>query len=472
VRDEWGRTNLAQQFNLTVAGPAGTVLLTNAPAGSTAPLAVARSLAGSPFLFHGQYFDADTGLYYLRARFYDPFTGLFLQRDPAGYADGVNHYAGFANNPVNLRDPTGAATEELGRQLEEAGNQANMKQDGLSGYLAGRAMVAVGTVLQLGTKAAEGWNLLNSDAPGTVGLLNRMRGAALVTEEIETVKSGYESLQKVAAFGAAAWSRAQGMMSALRHRSNPTWDKLRSEGMADFEIEGYVNAMKRFKKEMKARSVEVAIRGFGEKAQARRENVTKGTLQKPTGVKAKTGADATIEAEIRGRAMDGTVSSMNKTFVSDTDLFYIKVNGRTISAAEASRFQVIVGQEQARAFQRRGYSGIPNVGVLHGPHVNMPELIGTGRLKPGAGAVAEADLIRDKVGGPGDAAFAIRLDGAGNVTAFNPDKARLRSIVMHSLKKFRASPVARQHGLTDLGPHWFRGFDEDLPEVSLPDFLP
>lgn len=472
VRDEWGRTNLAQQFNVTASGPAGTILLTNAPAGSTAPAPVARSLAGSPFLFHGQYFDADTGLYYLRARFYDPLTGLFLQRDPAGYADGVNHYAGFANNPVNLRDPTGAATDELGRQLEELGSQASIKQDGLSGYLVGRALTAVGTVLQLGTKAAEGEELLNSRAPGTVGLLDRMRGAELVVQDMETAKAGYGHLKKGMALGATALSRAQGLLSAVRNRSNPVWDKLRSEGLADFEIEGYLNAVQRYKKEMGARSVEVAIRSFGEKAQPRRERATKGMSQKPTRVKAKTDDFAQIEWQISERDVKGNIFVRNKEFVSDTDLYYIKVDGRTVSLAEASRFQVVVALEQARAFRRRGYTGVPNVGVLHGPHVNMPELVGTGRLKPGGNPLQEWDVIANPdpqkaVGGPGAAAFAIRLDGAGHVTAFNPSPTRLRGIVMESLQKFRASPVARQNELYDLGPRWFQGFNNDLPETSV-----
>ena len=34
-------------------------------------------------------------------------SGLFLQPDPEGFADSVNPYAGFAWDPVNLRDPTG-----------------------------------------------------------------------------------------------------------------------------------------------------------------------------------------------------------------------------------------------------------------------------------------------------------------------------------------------------------------------------
>jgi RHS repeat-associated protein len=36
----------------------------------------------TPFLYDGQYRDADTGLYYLRARYYDPSTASFLSRDP------------------------------------------------------------------------------------------------------------------------------------------------------------------------------------------------------------------------------------------------------------------------------------------------------------------------------------------------------------------------------------------------------
>jgi RHS repeat-associated protein len=58
-------------------------------------------------LFHGQFYDYDAGLYYLRARHYNPFTGLFLQRDPLSYADGPNQYAGFGNNPASFRDPDG-----------------------------------------------------------------------------------------------------------------------------------------------------------------------------------------------------------------------------------------------------------------------------------------------------------------------------------------------------------------------------
>ncbi len=37
----------------------------------------------NPLLFQGQYFDSGTGLYYMRARYYDPTVGRFIQRDPS-----------------------------------------------------------------------------------------------------------------------------------------------------------------------------------------------------------------------------------------------------------------------------------------------------------------------------------------------------------------------------------------------------
>jgi RHS repeat-associated protein len=105
VVDEWSLASAAETLPFTFVPVPGTVLATTGAA--TAPVASARSRVGLSILFHGQVFDADAGLYYLRARFYDPASGLFLERDPEEYVDGPNHYAAFAHDPVSLRDPTG-----------------------------------------------------------------------------------------------------------------------------------------------------------------------------------------------------------------------------------------------------------------------------------------------------------------------------------------------------------------------------
>ena len=50
-----------------------------------------------------------SGLYNMRARYYDPYMRRFIQRDPIGLAGGINQYAYAGNNPVNYRDPSGLA---------------------------------------------------------------------------------------------------------------------------------------------------------------------------------------------------------------------------------------------------------------------------------------------------------------------------------------------------------------------------
>lgn len=62
----------------------------------------------NPFCFTGRELDPETGLYYYRARYYDPATGRFLQKDPIGFLGGdTNLYAYVFNNPVNWVDPLG-----------------------------------------------------------------------------------------------------------------------------------------------------------------------------------------------------------------------------------------------------------------------------------------------------------------------------------------------------------------------------
>ncbi len=60
----------------------------------------------NPFLWQGQYQDPQSGLYYLRARWYDPATGQFLNVDPA-LAITQAPYAYANDDPVNNVDPSG-----------------------------------------------------------------------------------------------------------------------------------------------------------------------------------------------------------------------------------------------------------------------------------------------------------------------------------------------------------------------------
>src|SRR5690606_32860051 len=57
--------------------------------------------------------DRESGLYWMRARFYDPETGRFLTEDPIGIAGGMNLYAFSLNDPVNGWDSTGMTPENV-----------------------------------------------------------------------------------------------------------------------------------------------------------------------------------------------------------------------------------------------------------------------------------------------------------------------------------------------------------------------
>ena len=69
------------------------------------------SQVGNPYLFTGRRWEPEVGLYYYRARFFDPKDGEFISRDPIGaWGDPANLGNGMAyagNNPWNGRDPSG-----------------------------------------------------------------------------------------------------------------------------------------------------------------------------------------------------------------------------------------------------------------------------------------------------------------------------------------------------------------------------
>lgn len=70
---------------------------------------IQRNEVRQPFRFPGHYCDAETGLHYNVARYYDPATGRYLATDPLWFQHGTNLYRYAANNPVRNTDTTGQA---------------------------------------------------------------------------------------------------------------------------------------------------------------------------------------------------------------------------------------------------------------------------------------------------------------------------------------------------------------------------
>jgi RHS repeat-associated protein len=97
------------------------------------------------FRFTGEALDPGTGLYYLRARYYDPAFGRFMGRDPfPGFAAipiGTNLYSYVQNNPIAFVDPTGLISwfPAITGTLRMLG--------GIAQVAAGGTLVAAGTVL-------------------------------------------------------------------------------------------------------------------------------------------------------------------------------------------------------------------------------------------------------------------------------------------------------------------------------------
>ena len=68
---------------------------------------ITQSAIGNPYLFTGRKYDSEDGLYFYRARAYDPRTGRFLQRDPLHYTDSLTLYAYVGASPTCWVDPLG-----------------------------------------------------------------------------------------------------------------------------------------------------------------------------------------------------------------------------------------------------------------------------------------------------------------------------------------------------------------------------
>ena len=70
----------------------------------------------NPIRYRGYYYDRETKLYYLNARYYNPEWRRFISPDDTAYLDpdtpnGLNLYAYCNNDPINYVDPNGCAPE-------------------------------------------------------------------------------------------------------------------------------------------------------------------------------------------------------------------------------------------------------------------------------------------------------------------------------------------------------------------------
>ena len=125
----------------------------------------------NPFRYRSYFYDEETGLYYLKTRYYDPEAGRFITIDGIEYLDpetinGLNLYAYCGNNPVMYTDPNGTAKWWEWLLLGIAA-------------LAAVVLVVAGTVLSGGTMAVLGGALAGVGSGFLLGA-----GGSIVTQGI------------------------------------------------------------------------------------------------------------------------------------------------------------------------------------------------------------------------------------------------------------------------------------------------
>ena len=90
----------------------GRILYAYSPYGETTALGADE---GNPIQYTARENDG-TGLYYYRARYYDPVLKRFITEDPIGLAGGINAYAYVDNAPTIYTDPEGLKPPIVVRQ--------------------------------------------------------------------------------------------------------------------------------------------------------------------------------------------------------------------------------------------------------------------------------------------------------------------------------------------------------------------
>lgn len=158
--------------------------------------------------FHGKEQDADTGMQYFGARYYDPSIGRFLGIDPVDYKDGnlhsFNRYAYGNNNPIKFRDPDGAYAEAALEAVSLAVGLDSLGKNYIAGNYGAAAVDALGVTVDSILAAVP-------IAPGIAGL-----GIKFVREGSEVATTAVVNWKSSKQFGHTFSEHGEGVKNTKR----------------------------------------------------------------------------------------------------------------------------------------------------------------------------------------------------------------------------------------------------------------
>jgi RHS repeat-associated protein len=219
--------------------------------------------ATTPLLYDGQYKDAATGLYYLRARWYDPGTGQFISVDP-DVAETAQPYTYAADDSVNESDPTGlmleyggvGALSYLACSVASSGSETDFSTARRSeclftqflekGYSQYAAAAVVGNIYaeSAGTDAGDGGPLPATESNPMLAAQAAGTGCGL-SISLPTSENANQAAANCENVGIAQWgqgagssnnSRVAGLVDYARQQGQPWWNFLTQVGYIFHEL--------------------------------------------------------------------------------------------------------------------------------------------------------------------------------------------------------------------------------------------
>lgn len=185
------------------------------------------------FLFSGQQYDHDAGLYYHRARYRDTNTGRFTQMDQYSgrmHEPQTLHKYNYAHNdPVNLSDPSGKFS--IGQVMTTVNVAANLTTSAVTGYRIGQ--FATGerelTVTEIGFTA-----LIAAGGPAASKLIN-------LIAKTKKAKNVLSALEGASATAYQAANKINNWIPKNKHmRTNTSQSKARFNTDSFDEVRGWV----------------------------------------------------------------------------------------------------------------------------------------------------------------------------------------------------------------------------------------